>query len=88
MFTILGIAIVLIATMVGYVMHGGNIAILIQINEFIVIGGAGLGSFMAANGMKNMQATMKSATSAREKGAPGGSRVAFVTGWMPLKGSQ
>lgn len=62
MFTILGIAIVLIATMVGYIMHGGNIAVLMQINEFIVIGGAGLGSFLAANGMKNMQATMKAAT--------------------------
>jgi chemotaxis protein MotA len=60
MFTIIGIAIVLIATIVGFVMHGGQIAILIQINEIIVIGGAGLGSFMAANGMKNMQATMKS----------------------------
>jgi chemotaxis protein MotA len=62
MFTIIGILIVLVATIVGFVMHGGPIAVLIQINEFIVIGGAGLGSFLAANGMSNMQRTVKSIT--------------------------
>lgn len=60
MFVIIGIVIVLACTVVGYAMHGGNFAILIQINEFIILGGAGLGSFLAANGMKNFQATIKS----------------------------
>jgi chemotaxis protein MotA len=59
MFVIIGIVLVLVATMVGYTMHGGNIAVLIQINEFIVLGGAGFGSFLAANGMKNVQASIK-----------------------------
>jgi chemotaxis protein MotA len=59
MFVIIGIVIVLACTVVGYAMHGGNFAILIQINEFIILGGAGLGSFLAANGMKNFQATIK-----------------------------
>lgn len=59
MFVIIGIVIVFACVVVGYAMHGGNFAILIQINEFIILGGAGLGSFLAANGMKNFQATIK-----------------------------
>ncbi|HRJ95222.1 MAG TPA: flagellar motor stator protein MotA [Fimbriimonadaceae bacterium] len=60
MFVIIGIVVVLVATIVGYTMHGGSVAVLIQINEFVVIGGAGLGSFLAANGMNNFKAAMKS----------------------------
>lgn len=59
MFTIIGIALVFVATIVGYVMHHGNIAVLIQINEFVILGGCGAGSFLAANGMKNMTASIK-----------------------------
>lgn len=59
MFTIIGIVIVFVAVMVGYIMHHGNIAVLIQINEFVILGGAGLGSFLAANGMKNFQGAIK-----------------------------
>ncbi len=59
MFVIIGIVIVLGSVVMGYAMHGGSFAVLIQINEFIILGGAGLGSFLAANGMKNMQATIK-----------------------------
>jgi len=51
MFTFIGIGIVLVATIVGYVMHHGNIAVLIQINEFVILGGAGAGSLIAAQGM-------------------------------------
>ncbi len=60
MFVIIGIVVVLAATMIGYIMHGGQIAVLIQVNEFVVLGGAGFGSFLAANGMKNMTASIKS----------------------------
>ena len=60
MFTIIGIVLVFAATMVGYVMHHGQIGVLIQINEFIILGGCGLGSFLAANGMKNVTASIKS----------------------------
>lgn len=62
MFVIIGIVIVMLCVVAGYAMHGGNFAILIQINEFIILGGAGLGSFLAANGMKNLQATIKATT--------------------------
>ncbi|MCA1948269.1 MAG: flagellar motor stator protein MotA [Armatimonadetes bacterium] len=59
MFTIIGIVVVLAATIVGYVMHEGNIAVLIQINELVILGGAALGSFLAANGMKNLTAAIQ-----------------------------
>ena len=58
MFVIIGIVVVLLATIVGYTMHGGSVAVLIQINEFVVIGGAGLGSFLAANGMAVVKRTI------------------------------
>src|ERR1051325_8404639 len=56
MFVIIGIVVVLGCTMLGYMMHGGNIGVLIQINELVILAGAGFGSFLAANGMKNVQA--------------------------------
>lgn len=59
MFTIIGIALVFVATLVGYIMHHGQIAVLIQINEFVILGGCAAGSFLAANGMKNMTAAIK-----------------------------
>ncbi len=34
---------------VGYTMHGGNLMVLMQISEFIIIGGAGLGALVVAN---------------------------------------
>lgn len=60
MFTFIGIGIVLVATMIGYIMHGGNIGVLIQINEIVILVGAGVGSLLGAVGMKNFQATIKS----------------------------
>lgn len=61
MFVIIGVVIVLASVMVGYIMHHGVIGVLIQPNELIILGGAGLGSFLAANGMKNSQAAIKAA---------------------------
>jgi len=60
MFVIIGIVIVLGATLGGYVMHHGSIAVLIQTSEFIILGGCAAGSFLAANGMNNMKAAIKS----------------------------
>ncbi len=47
---------------VGYALDGGNFAVLLQINEFIILGGAGFGSFLAANGMSNVSGTLKAST--------------------------
>ena len=42
-------AVVLGSVIVGYTMHGGNLLVLLQINEYIVIGGAALGALLVGN---------------------------------------
>ena len=59
MFVIIGIVVVIASVLLGYIMHHGAIAILIQPNEFIILGGAAVGSFLAANGMNGMKATIQ-----------------------------
>lgn len=49
MFVIIGTVVVMGSIVVGFTMAGGQIAVLIQISEFIVIGGAGLGSILVGN---------------------------------------
>jgi chemotaxis protein MotA len=48
-FLIIGFVIVFGSILGGYVMHHGEIAVLIQVNEFIIIGGAALGSMIIGN---------------------------------------
>jgi chemotaxis protein MotA len=48
-FLIIGLVIVLGSVIGGYVMHHGELAVLVQVNEFIIIGGAGLGAMIIAN---------------------------------------
>lgn len=62
MFVIIGIVVVLGAVVGGYIMDHGNLAVLIQIPEIIILGGAGFGSFLAANGMNNVKGALKSVT--------------------------
>lgn len=61
MFTIIGILLVLVATMVGYIMHHGQIGVLIQPNEIVILVGAAFGSLMAAEGMQGAMAAIKAA---------------------------
>ncbi len=49
MFVIIGLVVVFGSIIGGYVMHHGQIAVLLQVNEFIIIGGAGLGAMIMAN---------------------------------------
>ncbi len=49
MFVIIGLVVVFGAVIGGYVMHHGQIAVLIQPNEFIILGGAALGTLIIAN---------------------------------------
>jgi len=49
MFAILGLLIVFGSVLGGYMMHGGNLAVLIQVSEFIIIFGAGIGALVIAN---------------------------------------
>ena len=47
MLVIIGLAIVIIGVFGGYVMHGGTIGVLLQWSEFLIIGGAAVGSLIA-----------------------------------------
>lgn len=58
MFVIIGLVVVFGCVLGGYMMHGGNIGILWQISEVIIIGGAAIGSFVAANPMSVIKATI------------------------------
>ncbi len=44
MFLLVGIVALFASLLIGYTMHGGKVAALMQINEFIIIGGDGLAS--------------------------------------------
>ena len=49
MFVIIGLLMVLGSVVTGYLMHHGKLAVLWQPNEFVILGGAGLGSMIMAN---------------------------------------
>lgn len=59
MFTIIGVVIVLVAVVVGYIMHHGNMSVLIQINEIIILVGAGFGSMIAGHGMAGVKGAIQ-----------------------------
>lgn len=69
MFAIIGIVVVLGSLVAGYTMHGGQLLVLWQISEFIIIGGAAIGAFIVANPMTIIQATIKKALGTL-KGSP------------------
>lgn len=52
MFTLVGFVIVLGAVLGGFMMHGGPVGILAQTSEFVIIGGAALGSLLAGTPTK------------------------------------
>lgn len=49
MTVLVGIVIVFGSILLGYTMHDGKVAILLQVSEFIIIGGAGLGTMVIGN---------------------------------------
>lgn len=59
MFAFIGIIVGVVSTLLGYVLHGGKIAILIQPTEFIIIFGAAFGIFLGSNGMAMLNKTIK-----------------------------
>ena len=48
-FLIIGLVVVFGSIAAGYTMHHGQLSVLMQVNEFIIIGGAGLGSMVVGN---------------------------------------
>lgn len=55
MFVIIGVALVFGALFGGYLMAGGSIGVLIQPSEFIIIGGAAIGSLVIANSLDTIK---------------------------------
>jgi chemotaxis protein MotA len=49
MFLLIGLIMTIASVLGGFVMHGGNLLALWQPSELIIIGGAGLFSFVASN---------------------------------------
>lgn len=49
MFIILGFAVVFGSIIFGFTMHGGELMVLVQVSELIIIGGAGLGALIIGN---------------------------------------
>ncbi len=50
MFIIIGFAVVFGSIVVGFTLEGGRIAVLVQVAELIIIGGAGVGALLVGNG--------------------------------------
>jgi len=48
-FVLIGFVIVFGSILLGFSIHGGKIAVLMQVSEFIIIGGAGLGAIVIGN---------------------------------------
>ncbi len=59
MLQIIGLVVVLGSVIAGYVLHHGQLAVLWQPTEFIIIGGAGLGSFVMANPPSVLKGSLK-----------------------------
>ncbi len=51
MFVLIGLVVVFGSIIVGYLMHHGNLAVLMQVNEFVILGGCAIGSMMVAGGL-------------------------------------
>lgn len=59
MLILLGYVVVLLCVFGGYVLAGGSLGPLYQPLELLIIGGAGVGAFIAANNVKAIKATFK-----------------------------
>jgi len=60
MFVIIGLVVVLGSVVAGYVLHHGNLAVLWQPTEFIIIFGAALGALLVANPMSVVKGVFRS----------------------------
>lgn len=60
MFVIIGIVVVIVSVIGGYLMEHGNLSVLVQPAELLIIGGAALGGFLISNPLKVVSATVSS----------------------------
>jgi len=69
MFVLIGLVVVIGSILLGFIMEGGKVGALMQFTEFLIIGGAGFGSVLIANPLKEVIRTFK-CTLALLKGNP------------------
>ncbi|HVO75793.1 MAG TPA: motility-associated protein, partial [Ignavibacteriaceae bacterium] len=62
MFVIVGLALVVISIVVGFTMAGGNLLLLLQWSELLVIGGAAVGSVLIATPLSVLKKIVKEIT--------------------------
>ncbi|MEP6691896.1 MAG: motility-associated protein, partial [Gemmatimonadaceae bacterium] len=65
MLVIVGLVVVFGSIILVYTMHHGQLAVLVQVNEFLIIGGAGLGAMIVANPMSVVIGPMANAIEAK-----------------------
>lgn len=58
MFAVIGIFVVIACVIGGYLWHKGNLSVLWQPSEFLIIGGAALGAFIISTPLKTIKATI------------------------------
>ncbi len=63
MLLIVGLVVVCCSVVGGYLMHHGQLAVLIQVNEFLIIGGAGLGSMLVGNPPETLKRVVRQVVS-------------------------
>ena len=66
MFVIIGLVVVFGSILVGYTMHHGHVMVLIQVSEFIIIGGAALGAFLVSNPLRVVKRMLRRAARAAQ----------------------
>ncbi len=79
MFGVVGIVVILVMVFGGFIIHGGNMAPIIEALPFemIMIGGAALGSFLISNDLAAVKHTCKDIGKVLR--AQSGNRRIFVT---------
>jgi chemotaxis protein MotA len=60
MFVIIGSVIVIASVLIGFMMHEGPLLVLLQWNEFIIIGGAAIGSVLVGTPVRVLRQLLKS----------------------------
>lgn len=60
MIFIIGFVVVFGSVFVGYIMHSGDLALLFQLNEWVIIIGSGIGSVLISSSWKNIIQTLRS----------------------------
>lgn len=59
MYVLIGLVVLFASILIGYTMHGGKVAALIQVNEFIVIGGAAFASIIIGYSFKAVKSIIQ-----------------------------